>query len=64
VWLFIAWYDFCRPHQSLRVTPAMETRLIGHVWTLDELLTAQDDAYNLGTSQKTHISLDGYTDAD
>lgn len=25
--LFIAWYNFCRPHQTLRVTPAMEAGL-------------------------------------
>jgi len=38
--LFIAWYNFCRPHQTLRVTPAMESGLTDHVWTLQELLGA------------------------
>lgn len=37
--LFIAYYNFCRPHQSLRVTPAMEAGLTDHVWSLQELLT-------------------------
>lgn len=31
-------YNFCRIHQTLRVTPAMEAGLTGHVWTLRELV--------------------------
>jgi IS1 family transposase len=31
-------YNFCRVHQSLRVTPAMEAGLTDHVWEIDELL--------------------------
>jgi transposase-like protein/IS1 family transposase len=38
--LFMAWYNFCRVHQTLRVTPAMEAGLTDHVWTIGELLTA------------------------
>ena len=38
--VFVAWYNFCREHQSLRVTPAMEAGLTDHVWTLRELLAA------------------------
>ncbi len=30
-------YNFCRVHQTLRVTPAMEAGLTDHVWTLEEL---------------------------
>lgn len=33
-------YNFCRIHQTLRVTPAMEAGLTSHVWTLAELLTS------------------------
>ena len=33
-----AWYNFCRIHTSLRVTPAMEASLTDHVWTIEELL--------------------------
>jgi IS1 family transposase len=32
-------YNFCRVHQTLRVTPAMEARLTDHVWELDELVS-------------------------
>jgi hypothetical protein len=31
-------YNFCRIHQSLRVTPAMEAGIANHVWTLDEII--------------------------
>ena len=36
--LHFAYYNFCRVHQTLRVTPAMETSLADHVWGIDELL--------------------------
>jgi hypothetical protein len=31
-------YNFCRVHQTLRVTRAMEAGLTDHVWTLSELV--------------------------
>ena len=33
-----AWYNFCRVHATLRVTPAMEAGLTNHVWNIAELL--------------------------
>jgi hypothetical protein len=36
----MAWYKFCRVHQTLRITPAMEAKLTDHIWTIQELLTA------------------------
>lgn len=38
--VFMAWYNFCRVHQTLPVTPAMEAGLTDHVWTISELLAA------------------------
>jgi len=38
--LYFAYYNFCRIHSSIRCTPAMESGLTGHVWTLKELLAA------------------------
>jgi len=38
VTLYIVFYNFCRIHQSLRVTPAMEAGLTNHVWSISELL--------------------------
>jgi hypothetical protein len=39
VTLYVAFYNFCRVHQTLRVTPAMEAGLTDHVWSLAELLS-------------------------
>jgi hypothetical protein len=36
--LFFAYYKFCRVHKTLRVTPAMESGLTGHIWTIAELI--------------------------
>ena len=38
--LHFAYYNFCRVHSSLRVTPAMEAGITDHVWELKELLAA------------------------
>jgi hypothetical protein len=38
--LHFAYYDFCRVHRSLRVTPAMEAEITDHVWESRELLSA------------------------
>lgn len=36
--LHFAYYNFCRIHKTLRVTPAMESELTDHVWDLAELI--------------------------
>ena len=36
--LHLAYYNFCRIHQSLRMTPAMEAGITEHVWTIAEML--------------------------
>jgi len=36
--LFFAYYNFCRVHGSLRVTPAMAAGITDHVWGLEELV--------------------------
>ncbi len=38
---FVAWYDFCRIHKSLRVTPAMEARVTDHIWSVKELIAGE-----------------------
>jgi IS1 family transposase len=40
--LHFMYYNFCRVHQTLRVTPAMEAGLTGHVWTLEEIARLVD----------------------
>jgi hypothetical protein len=36
--LWFAYYNFCRRHQTLRVSPAMEAGIADHVWSINELL--------------------------
>jgi hypothetical protein len=40
--LYFMYYNFCRVHQTLRVTPAMEAGLTGHVWEVGELVKLLD----------------------
>jgi IS1 family transposase len=37
-------YNFCRVHQTLRVTPAMEAGITDHVWTIEEIVGLLDTA--------------------
>lgn len=36
--LFFAYYNFCRVHGTLRVTPAMEAGLTDHIWSIEEIM--------------------------
>ena len=36
--LYFMHYNFCRIHQTLRVTPAMEAGITDHVWSLEEII--------------------------
>lgn len=38
--LWFTFYNFCRVHKSLRVTPAMQAGIADHVWSVRELLEA------------------------
>jgi len=38
--LHFAFYNFCRVHSSLRVTPAMQAGITDHIWTVDEVLAS------------------------
>ncbi len=40
--LYFTYYNFCRVHQTLRVTPAMEAKLTDHVWEIGELVDLID----------------------
>lgn len=40
--LHFAHYNFCRVHQSTRVTPAMAAGLSDHVWSLSELVNLME----------------------
>src|SRR5262249_55486727 len=36
--LYAAWYNFCRIHEALRITPAMQLGITDHIWTIGELI--------------------------
>jgi IS1 family transposase len=36
--LYFMYYNFCRIHQTLRVTPAMESGISNHVWGLEDVV--------------------------
>jgi hypothetical protein len=38
--LWIAFYNFCRTHETLRCTPAMALGVTDHIWTIGELVAA------------------------
>jgi len=38
--LYFAWYNLCRVHRTIRVTPAVEAKITDHVWSVRELLEA------------------------
>jgi len=47
------YYIYCRVHQTLRVTPAMEAGLAYHLWTVEDLamlLNSQSVLYGLKKS--------------
>jgi IS1 family transposase len=38
--LYATHYNFCRVHETLRITPAMHLSITDHVWTMSELIEA------------------------
>ena len=43
-------YNFCRIHQTLRVTPAMEAGIADHVWSLEEIISLPQLSFQAGRS--------------
>jgi IS1 family transposase len=41
--LYATHYNFCRVHEALRITPAMQLRLTDHVWSISELVASSLD---------------------
>jgi hypothetical protein len=37
--IFYTWYNFARVHPTLRVTPAMETGISQHVWSIQDIVS-------------------------
>jgi hypothetical protein len=36
--LFVAWYNFCRPHMTLKTTPTVAAGLASEAWSVERLL--------------------------
>jgi hypothetical protein len=53
--LYFAWYNFCRIHQTLRVTSAMESGLTDHVWEIRELLARLPQQRKSATVPETYL---------
>lgn len=51
--LHFMYYNMCRVHKTLRVTPAMEAGVAEHVWTVEELvgLLEAEEAAIIGTEE-------------
>lgn len=45
--LHYMYYNFCRVHQTLRVTPAMEAGITDHVWSIECLVSLLDSEGNI-----------------
>ena len=41
--LYVAHYNLCRVHETLRVTPAMQLGVTDHIWSIGELVDAALD---------------------
>jgi len=52
--LYFMYYNFCRVHSTLRVTPAMEAGLVDHVWSIEKLaaLLPEPEAKKRGPYKK------------
>ena len=38
LYLHFAYYNFCRIHKTLRITPAMRAGITDHIWSIEEIL--------------------------
>jgi IS1 family transposase len=46
--MYFMFYNFCRVHSSLRVTPAMEAGICDHVWSVEELCDLLPENHRIG----------------
>jgi hypothetical protein len=43
-------YNFCRVHETLRVTPAIESGIADHVWSIEEMIALLDKTHAVDSS--------------
>ncbi len=57
--LYAMHYNFCRVHEALRITPAMQLGVTDHVWSVSELIAAAlDGELPPGTTTESPMNLD------
>jgi hypothetical protein len=52
--LYVAHYNLCRVHETLRMTPAMAIGVAGHIWDIEELLDAALGSYQPEPEGRRH----------
>ena len=52
--LYTMFYNFCRIHKTLRVTPAMEAGLTDRVWDMEDILAIMDERAQKPGRPKTY----------
>jgi IS1 family transposase len=55
--LWFMYYNFCRVHSSLRVTPAMEAGISQHVWSIEELCGLLPENRRIGVEKDKALIL-------
>ncbi len=57
--LYAMHYNFCRVHETLKITPAMQLGVTDHIWSIGELIDAAlDGELPDGTTTESPINLD------
>jgi IS1 family transposase len=57
--LYAMHYNFCRVHEALKITPAMQLGVTDHVWSIRELIEAAlDGLLPPGTTTESPLNLD------
>jgi hypothetical protein len=41
------WYNFGRKHQTLGTTPAVKAGVVGHIWTVEEIIGLLESEFKL-----------------
>ncbi len=57
--LFITHYNFCRVHETIRMTPAMMLAVTDHIWTIGELLERASQPETLPERHRPFTVIDG-----
>ncbi len=46
--LYVAHYNLCRVHETIRITPAMALGVTDHIWSVGELIEAASEGTGFG----------------